>query len=176
VEGEFMQLRNGSKKSNILSALMSSLNPSLDTKEGVEARLKSSLDYYLDKTYLKTASLIALSCRASAVLGNCHEDVCQAAYDYGKSIGIAFQLIDDMLDFIVSADEFGKPVNADLSLGLATAPVLYAAETHAELWPLIERKFNQQGDVDRVSFHFFHGCTERFLMHFLIGAIARSSK
>lgn len=55
-----------------------------------------------------------------------------------------------MLDFVSTADQFGKPVNADLKLGLATAPVLYAARTYPELWPLIERKFSQQGDVAKV--------------------------
>lgn len=56
-----------------------------------------------------------------------------------------------MLDFVVTADEFGKPVNADLKLGLATAPVLYAAEQFPELYPLMERKFEGPGDVELVS-------------------------
>jgi geranylgeranyl pyrophosphate synthase len=60
------------------------------------------------------------------------------------------QLIDDVLDFVVTADQFGKPVNADLSLGLATAPVLYAAQTYPELLPLMERKFSNEGDVEIV--------------------------
>lgn len=60
-------------------------------------------------------------------------------------------MIDDTLDFVVSAEQFGKPVNADLKLGLATAPVLYAAEMYPELWPLIERKFNHEGDVAKVT-------------------------
>ena len=55
-----------------------------------------------------------------------------------------------MLDFTVTADEFGKPVNADLKLGLATAPVLYASEKYPELIPLIERQFEQSGDVEKV--------------------------
>ena len=55
-----------------------------------------------------------------------------------------------MLDFVVTADEFGKPVNADLKLGLATAPVLYAAEKYPQLFPLMERKFGGKGDVEEV--------------------------
>lgn len=55
-----------------------------------------------------------------------------------------------MLDFVVSADELGKPVGADLNLGLATAPVLYAWEDYPELGPLIKRKFSQEGDVEKV--------------------------
>jgi hexaprenyl-diphosphate synthase len=134
VEGEFMQLRNGSK----------------DGKR---------FDYYLEKTYLKTASLIAKSCRACAVLGGCGESVAGISYDYGRNIGMSFQvsnvsntnwnqLIDDMLDFTAISEQLGKPANADLKLGLATAPVLFAADEFPILWELIDRKFNQPGDVE----------------------------
>jgi hexaprenyl-diphosphate synthase len=58
--------------------------------------------------------------------------------------------VDDMLDFVVSADQLGKPANADLKLGLATAPVLYASEEFPELLPLIERQFKAEGDVEKV--------------------------
>ncbi len=54
-----------------------------------------------------------------------------------------------MLDFVVSSDIFGKPVNADLNLGLATAPVLYAALEYPELWEMIDRSFKGKGDVQR---------------------------
>ena len=47
------------------------------------------------------------------------------AFQYGRNIGIAFQLVDDLLDFIVSADQLGKPAAADLKLGLATAPEMF---------------------------------------------------
>jgi geranylgeranyl pyrophosphate synthase len=56
------------------------------------------------------------------------------------------------LDFVVTQDEFGKPVNADLSLGLATAPVLYASQEFPELNELIKRNFKNDGDVE-IVFH-----------------------
>ncbi len=59
-------------------------------------------------------------------------------------------MVDDVLDFVVTSSQFGKPVNADLSLGLATAPVLYASDEFPDLIPLIERNFKQQGDVEIV--------------------------
>lgn len=52
----------------------------------------------------------------------------EIAFEYGRNVGIAFQLVDDMLDFISSSDAMGKPTAADLKLGLATAPVLFACE------------------------------------------------
>ncbi|KAJ2801639.1 coq1 putative hexaprenyl diphosphate synthase, partial [Coemansia helicoidea] len=56
-------------------------------------------------------------------------------------------LIDDLLDFTVSSATLGKPVGADLELGLATAPVLYAWQEYPELGPLVARKFSSDGDV-----------------------------
>lgn len=54
--------------------------------------------------------------------------VTEIAFQYGRNIGLAFQLVDDMLDFVSSAETMGKPTAADLKLGLATAPVLFACE------------------------------------------------
>ena len=51
------------------------------------------------------------------------------------------------LDFAMDDDQLGKPAGADLSLGLATAPILFAAQDHPELRPLIERRFKGDGDV-----------------------------
>ena len=56
-----------------------------------------------------------------------------------------------MLDFVSNAETLGKPGGADLHLGLATAPVLYAAEEYPELNELIERKFSAKGDADKVG-------------------------
>ena len=90
------------------------------------------------------------------------------AYKYGQNIGIAFQLVDDWLDFMSSADMLGEKINkiyiknlkstgffssgkpsaADLSLGLATAPVLFASEQFPELNKLILRRFSEKGDVE----------------------------
>lgn len=112
--------------------------------------LKKSLDYYLQKTYLKSASLISKSCRSAAVLGGATPEVAEAAYIYGKHMGLAFQLIDDVLDYTGSNEEIGKPANADLELGLATAPVFYAWEEFPELGPMIARKFSEPGDALKV--------------------------
>ncbi|KAJ1869118.1 coq1 putative hexaprenyl diphosphate synthase [Coemansia sp. RSA 990] len=130
VDGEFKQLRN------------------LKDEDAPMARPdESAFSYYLEKTYLKTGSLIAKSCRSSAILNNTTDDIVEAAYIYGRNLGIAFQLIDDLLDFTVSSTTFGKPVGADLELGLATAPVLYAWQEYPQLGPLVARKFSNDGDV-----------------------------
>jgi len=102
---------------------------------------------YIDKTFKKTAALIAHSCEAVALLGGADEDLQQLCFEYGRSLGIAFQLVDDLLDFVALADVMGKPTAVDLSLGVATAPVLYAAEQFPALEPLIQRRFSGAGDV-----------------------------
>ena len=134
VEGEFMQLKN----------------TEADEKRPVFT--EETITYYLQKTYLKTASLISKSCRATAVLGNSSPEVVDAAYAYGRNLGLAFQLVDDMLDYTISEAELGKPAGADLELGLATAPLLFAWKENPELGPMVGRKFSQEGDVSRVSF------------------------
>ncbi|KAL8317774.1 hypothetical protein RB597_001270 [Gaeumannomyces tritici] len=133
VEGEFMQLKNTTRD------------------ESRPRWSEDALAYYLQKTYLKTASLISKSCRAAALLGSTDAATVDAAYAYGRNLGLAFQLVDDMLDYTRSATELGKPAGADLELGLATAPLLFAWKTHPELGELVGRKFAQQGDVERRS-------------------------
>lgn len=104
--------------------------------------------HYLEKTFKKTASLIANSCKAVSILGNCNSEVQEIAYQYGRNLGIAFQLVDDMLDFTSSTNQLGKPTAADLKLGLATGPVLFACQQFPDLHALILRRFSSDGDVD----------------------------
>merc|ERR1719223_2041464 len=104
---------------------------------------------YLRKNFYKTASLMANSCKSAAILGGYNDDVVAAAYRYGKHLGVAFQLVDDVLDFDGSASAMGKPALSDLNAGLSTAPVLFAAEMYpSELQPLMDRKFREEGDVE----------------------------
>jgi solanesyl diphosphate synthase len=104
---------------------------------------------YLRKNFYKTASLMANSCKSAAILGGYSDEIVAAAYTYGKHLGIAFQLVDDVLDYDGSASAMGKPALSDLNAGLATAPVLFAAEMYSDvLTPLIDGKFKNEGDVD----------------------------
>ncbi|CAN0033214.1 unnamed protein product [Pylaiella littoralis] len=107
-----------------------------------------AFEYYVRKNYYKTGSLMANSCKASAVLGQHDLEVQSVAFEYGKRVGLAFQLVDDILDFEGNAFTLGKPALNDLRQGLATAPVLLAAEQQPGLAKLIARKFRGPGDVD----------------------------
>ena len=107
-----------------------------------------SLEAYLEKSYYKTASLIANSAKAAGVLSNVLPEVAEEIYAYGRNVGLAFQIVDDILDFTSSSEVLGKPSGSDLVSGNLTAPVLYAMEEKPHLKVLIEREFSHEGDLD----------------------------
>ncbi|GJU91958.1 ribonuclease H-like domain-containing protein [Tanacetum coccineum] len=72
------------------------------------------MDYYLQKTYYKTASLISNSCKSIALLTGQTAEVAMLAYEYGKNLGLAFQLIDDVLDFTGTSSSLGKGSLSDI--------------------------------------------------------------
>jgi decaprenyl-diphosphate synthase subunit 1 len=129
VQGEFMQL-------------------------GAKETENERFSHYFTKTYRKTASLIANSLKAvskqkpttrawtwrafsflqAATISGADAPLVETAFQYGKNLGLAFQFVDDLLDFVSSSETMGKPAAADLKLGLATAPVLFACEKVSTWW------------------------------------------
>jgi len=110
-----------------------------------------TLERYLEKSFFKTASLIAASCRGAAVFSECTEEEKTAMYEYGKHLGLAFQVVDDILDFTQSAEQLGKPQGQDLATGNLTAPVLYALEDKVvgkRLRQLVQGKFQTEGSLE----------------------------
>jgi all-trans-nonaprenyl-diphosphate synthase len=108
-----------------------------------------SIDTYLRKSYYKTASLIANSAKAAGVLSEVEQPLLESLYQYGRNLGLAFQIVDDILDFTSSDEVLGKPAGSDMRNGNLTAPVLYALEEHPILESLIEREFSQDGDLEQ---------------------------
>ena len=138
VRGEVMQSHGGGSGSGS------------GTGDDVSHQHEERMVYYLRKNFYKTGSLMANSCKSAALLGGYDDAVVHAAYCYGKHVGSAFQLVDDVLDFDGSSSTMGKASLADLNAGLATAPVLFAAERFPdEMDRLIDRKFGEIGDVNR---------------------------
>ncbi|MCL7046681.1 hypothetical protein MKW94_000505 [Papaver nudicaule] len=109
---------------------------------------KFSMDHYMKKTFYKTASLIANSCKAIAILAGQETEVAMLAYNYGRNLGLAFQLIDDILDFTGTTASLGKGSLSDIRHGIITAPILYAIEEFPQLQEVIDRGFNDPADVD----------------------------
>lgn len=108
-----------------------------------------SLEAYLEKSYYKTASLIANSSKAVGVLSEKSAEISEHLYNYGRHIGLAFQIVDDILDFTGSTEALGKPAGSDLKSGNLTAPALFALEEKPYLETLIEREFAQEGDLEQ---------------------------
>lgn len=111
--------------------------------------LTISISDYIEKSFYKTASLIAASCKAAAVISGANKNIQNHVYNYGKHLGLAFQIIDDILDLTGSTEILGKPAGSDLRNGNITAPILFAAEEQPELQQIIERELYKTTDTTR---------------------------
>jgi geranylgeranyl pyrophosphate synthase len=91
--------------------------------------LNTCWDSYYKKTMCKTASLFSAGCESAGVVNELPEERIQALKTYGRNYGIAFQIMDDLLDYTATEAEMGKPVLDDLRNGLMNAPILLALES-----------------------------------------------
>lgn len=91
-----------------------------------EGKFDVKEDQYIDMIFKKTASLIAAACEIGAIMGNADEDTISAMREYGKLIGLAFQIQDDYLDVASTEEELGKPVGSDIIEGKMTLMVVKA--------------------------------------------------
>jgi all-trans-nonaprenyl-diphosphate synthase len=108
-----------------------------------------TMDDYLVKSFNKTATLIAASCKSAAVFSGVIPSMCDDMYNYGKHLGLAFQVVDDILDFTQDSETLGKPAGSDLASGNVTAPTLYAMRKNPELAAMISSKFKEEGSLER---------------------------
>ncbi len=101
------------------------LNQIFSSDEGQLTR-----ECYYQRIYSKTASLFAASTEAGAVLGGATQTEARALRDYGHNLGMAFQIVDDVLDFAGNEGDLGKPIGSDLRQGIITLPTIYFLEAH----------------------------------------------
>jgi geranylgeranyl pyrophosphate synthase len=87
---------------------------------------------YYKRIYAKTASLFEMTSRAAAMLSPVDESAVEAMRDFGYQIGMAFQIVDDILDFTGEQASVGKPLGSDLLNGLVTLPAIYYAEANPD--------------------------------------------
>ena len=99
----------------------------------------STFDNYLQKTFYKSASLMAHSCASVALLEEAPVALVNSVQEYGGHVGMAFQLKDDLLDVTGCSENMGKVAFKDLKMGLITAPTYFALEEDPQLATLIER-------------------------------------
>lgn len=122
----------------------------------VQNNLDTSMDDYLRVIEGKTASLFAAACEVGPVIANQDKQTIQAMRDYGMHLGMAFQIIDDVLDYNAERAKLGKTVGDDFREGKMTAPVLIAIENATEeekkFWQrTLGDKDQQDGDLERAQ-------------------------
>lgn len=108
---------------------------------------KQSLDGYLKRIYNKTASLFTTAAESGAVLSGAPEPCSQALRSYGHNLGMAFQVVDDILDFDGTEEEIGKPIGSDLANGVVTLPTLIAMK-HKACSEVVKRALKNPDNSD----------------------------
>lgn len=114
-------------------------------------KLDLSHEDYFHRVTSKTASLFTLASEAGAVLSQAPESAALELRDYAHNLGIAFQVTDDILDFIGTEEEMGKPVGSDLTQGTLTLPAMMLMEDYPDDNPvrLAFREKEPQEHIDR---------------------------
>lgn len=106
---------------------------------------------YLDVIYYKTASLFEASAKLSAIISHQDTTSIQNIATYGKNLGIAFQLIDDALDYSANPNKLGKNIGDDLAEGKLTLPLLYALQQGSKEQQQLIRAAVQHGKLDYLA-------------------------
>ena len=109
---------------------------------------KVSEDAYYQVIERKTAILFAAATQLGAVLSGASEQIENGLRQYGLQLGIAFQLVDDALDYASNAEDMGKNVGDDLAEGKPTLPLIYALTQSNEDDQAVIRKAIEQGGLD----------------------------
>ena len=115
------------------------------TEYEISGNLETTEKDYIDIIDKKTASLFSAACQIGAVLGRATPEQADRLAEYGRNLGLAFQVTDDLLDFRGEERLLGKPVLADLGEGRITLPIIYALRNDGSgggqrLKSLLERK------------------------------------
>ncbi|NIN66420.1 MAG: polyprenyl synthetase family protein [Anaerolineae bacterium] len=115
-----------------------------------EAAWRRTKEDYFQSIFSKTASLFAASGESGALLSGAPPPTVRALRDYGYNLGMAFQIVDDILDFTGDEQELGKPIGSDLRQGTITLPLLLFLEMHPEVDLLPSIFKEQQGREEKI--------------------------
>lgn len=96
-------------------------------QEQAQSRTMTEKIYY-DMIWAKTASLLATSCKVGALTVNAPAALAEALYEYGRQLGLAFQIKDDLFDLVGAEYRIGKPIGRDLKSNLITLPLIYTLD------------------------------------------------
>ena len=119
---------------------------------GFEDRFDVTEEEYMEMIFKKTGALIAAATKAGAIMGGASQDVISAMYEYGRLIGLAFQIQDDYLDLASDEETLGKPIGSDIAKGkmtiIAINGLASAGEDSEKLLEILKDDNNSQADID----------------------------
>ncbi len=158
--GDFLLARSCFYISNIQKVRLNTIFSQMvmDMCNGEIAQLKRryrsalTLEEYLEQVSCKTALLMAIGCQGAGIINDVPPEIEEALYQYGHNLGVAFQIMDDMLDFSSTDGALGKSAHNDLVQGQVTLPSFYALQNSpdaAELKAIIDRHLELEGDHER---------------------------
>jgi heptaprenyl diphosphate synthase len=106
---------------------------------------------YFRRIKRKTAMLIAVSCQLGAIAANVEDEIHKKLFKFGYFVGMSYQIIDDVLDFVGTEKELGKPAGGDLHQGNITLPVLFAMEDRAIREEIIKvHEGTKRSDIEEI--------------------------
>nr|YP_010618709.1 Prenyl transferase [Rhodomelopsis africana]WAX02722.1 Prenyl transferase [Rhodomelopsis africana] len=124
-----------------------------EVQQGVKSfDCQISVEEYIEKSFYKTASLLACSCKATAILNKSNKNIQNDFYLYGKHLGLAFQIIDDILDLTGLSKELGKPAGSDLINGNLTAPLIFTLNKRSKLKKMINQEFQFKENINEAIY------------------------
>jgi octaprenyl-diphosphate synthase len=97
-------------------------------QQSIRYRYSTDENEYMQRIEAKTAMLLSACCDIGALLGGLDNEKRAALRSYGRSLGLAFQIADDVLDYTGTEDEVGKPIGHDIVEGFATLPLMLARQ------------------------------------------------
>ena len=108
-------------------------------------------DAYFEVIKNKTAMLFEAASHSAAILAKANDEQVEALKEYGLQLGLAFQLVDDMLDYVGDAETMGKNVGDDLAEGKPTLPLIYTMKNGSEEERTLIRKAIRSGDASQLD-------------------------
>jgi geranylgeranyl pyrophosphate synthase len=120
-------------------------------QQAIRYRYSTGVDEYMGRIEAKTAMLLAACCEIGAVLGGLPEPQRKALQEYGRELGLAFQIADDVLDYTATEREVGKPIGHDIIEGFATLPMMLASVRIEDQKRLSEQEAHDVANTVRES-------------------------
>ncbi len=112
--------------------------------------LRQNRPQYIQRVAQKTAALFRMATESGAAMSRAPEEAIQVLINYAHNLGIAFQIVDDILDFSGTEEELGKPAGSDLAQGTLTLPAMLLLEYYPRNNP-VEKFFNNRDQPDYVK-------------------------